>query len=564
MGTIKGEYIAVKDLYGNWSGAVSVAIGLMYNTKVGRRALLNGIVKYDHWITTLTASDFTATAKGGNVKDLVTVESYGEDVDKVKHNLDVTFEPSVIAENKETTTKSIHVVATQFGSNNKLELVCTQAAGAEVITISVTSVSASTIPASGGYSTITISWNLYKNGSFYKSGTSYPSKIYGSSAYDAYVSGNQVYMKSAGTTYYSSSRAVFTISSMEFYADGKLYEYNDSVVVRQQANVYSGSQYDVQANTSSSSISVLGGTFYVSAECYYYNTFTSGSVDYNNPVAATANVTFSNGVSSVSPTQFSGKATIEAYVSENFGASRYPRVTVASRDLSSASDSASVSQAAASYTFSKGSNQEASGDATTVYVTFTSERNGKSWQPTFTASSGATIGTISQSGSTYTVQVKLEANTTGSVRYISVEAVQSRYSGNVTETITITQAAQGVKKEDAEILFDEVVYDDSMLTKVRYSVRLSAYPSSKFNGVTSAKFDLALNTRENGTGTNVSGFVNLSQSLTVSAGSISRTFSGTINVPSSYRGSELFLVGYINNKVLNGMAIEESGDFEEF
>lgn len=564
MGTIKGEYIAVKDLYGNWSGAVSVAIGLMYNTKVGRRALLNGIVKYDHWITTLTANDFTATAKGGNVKDLVAVESYGEDVMNVKHDLEVTFEPSVIAENKESSKKTINIVATQKGSNKKLNLVCTQEAGAEVLTISVTNVNASTISASGGYSTITISWSLYKNGVFYKSGTSNPNTIYGSSSYGAYVSGNQVYMKSAGTSYYSSARTVFTISSMNFYADGKLYDYNSSVVVKQQANVYSGSLYDVSANTSSSSISNLGGTIYVSASCYYCNTFTSGSVDYDNPVAASANVTFSNGVTSVSPTQFSGSATIEAYVSENFGASRYPRVTVASRDLSSASDSAQVSQAAASYTFSKGSDQEANGSTTTVYVTFTSTRNGKSWQPTFTASSGATIGTISQSGSTYTVQVNLDANTTGSTRYVSVTAEQSRYSGNVTETITITQAAQATAKKEAKVLFDEVVYDDSMLTKVRYSVRLSAYPSSEFMGVSNAKFDLALNTRVDGLGTNVSGLVNVSQSLSVSAGSTSRAFSGTINVPSSYRGTELYLVGYVNNKVLNGMAIEENNDFEEF
>lgn len=564
MGTIKGEYIAVNKLYGNWSGAVSVAVGLMYNTKVGRRALLNGIVKYDHWITTLTANDFKATAKGGNVRDLVWYESYGEDVENVKHSLDVTFEPSVIAENKETTTKSINIIASQFGSNKKLNLICTQAAGAEVITISVTDVYASTISASGGYSSVTVYWTLYKNGSYYKSGSSTPSYMYGYGGYGAYVSGSQVYMGSAGTDYYSSARTVFTISSLEFYADGKLYSYNGYVYVMQERNVYVSSRYDVSANATSSSISNLGGTFYVSASCYYYNTYSSGSTD--TPMAATANVTYSDGVTSVSPTQFSGSATIEAYVPENFGASRSPRVTVTSRDSSSAYDYGYVSQAGVSYTLSKGSDQEANGNATTVYVTFTSTRNGKAYELKnfYTNNSGATIGTISQSGSTYTVQVNLDANTTGSARDIAVTAVQSRYNGDATASVIITQAAQAVAKKEAVVEFDEVVYDDSMLTKVRYSVRLSAYPASEYKGVTSAKFDLALNTRVDGLGTNVSGLVNVSQSLSVSAGSTSRTFSGTINVPSSYRGSELFLVGYINNKVLNGMAIEENGDFEEF
>ena len=451
MGTIKGEYIAVKDLYGNWSGAGSVAIGLMYNTKVGRRALLNGIVKYDHWITTLTANDFAATAKGGNVKDLVAVESYGEDVMNVKHDLEVTFEPSVIAENKESNKKTINIVATQKGSNQKLNLVCTQEAGAEVITISVTNVSASTISASGGYSTVTISWSLYKNGVFYKSGTSNPNTIYGSSSYGAYVSGNQVYMKSAGTSYYSSARTVFTISSMNFYADGKLYEYNSSVVVKQQANVYSGSIYDISASTSSTSVPSSGGTFYVTAECYYYNTLTSGSTDYDNPVATQANVEYSNGVYNVSPSSFTGRTTIQVDVLENIMSStRYPKIIVRSKDLSSAYDSVQLPQSGVTYQL-EADNKNISVSSTTTSVTLT----GKSLRNDFSEDinkkdvsivDGYTISSPSISSVTtdlngnFSIKVTFSSNSSTSNKNLSIKVIQP--NSNNTLTYTITQAGQ--------------------------------------------------------------------------------------------------------------------------
>ena len=298
MGTVKGEYIAVKELYGNMDGVVSVAAGLKYNTQVGRRALLNGVIKYDHWITTLSAENFNAPASGGEVKDLVSVQSYGEDVMSEKHNLKVTFSPSTISVNSGTSSKAINVVVTQEGSNNQLNLVCTQAAAADVYTLSHT-LNVGTPSAKGGYVQVSVSWTKYKNGSYYTSGTSYPSDISGyASISGAYASGSKVYIPNAGTT--TSQPTAYTITSYTFTADGQTYSESGNKAIKLGYNSYytEYKNYSVSLVSTSDYVAASNELAYITASASKekYITYDSGSSTYSGTESSKVTLTSSYGL----------------------------------------------------------------------------------------------------------------------------------------------------------------------------------------------------------------------------------------------------------------------------
>lgn len=561
---VKGEYIAINELYGSIDGhRTSIAKSLMYNNKQARHAVLGGVVVYDHWITTLEAFDFTSTASGGNVKDLIDVSSYGTDFKNIKHDMDYTLEPSVIPANTSTSSKTHNVEITQKNTGKKLSVICTQAAAAITWTIEAT-LSVGSASAKGGNVSTSVSWVRYKNGVRYDSGTTIPSSIsgYANENYDAYITGTNVYVPNAGTN--TLQPTVFTITDYSFYVDGEKYDRSTTTYVKLGYNSYIESTlYYVSVSSASPyTISANGGSFSVTATCKQRKeyTYSSGSTTYGEYSDASARVTYSNGVSSVSTSSFSGEKTITANVSENISGPRYPRITVTASNDSSEYDYASAYQEEVSYALTAGSNQECNGDATNVNVSFVSSRNGKSYAPTITSgSSWASITSVTSSGSTYYAVVSVDANPNSSTRDVDITATQTRYNGNASKSLTITQAGKAVNLPKFKVEILELMYTDGVLSKVSYNIRLTAYPSSEYNGGTASNLKVALNTKKDGTGTNIVTPKLLASSVTVNRGGTSDPYIGTLNS----NGSFCYFLVYWDDKLQFASEIEENTDMPD-
>lgn len=561
---VEGEYIAVNELYGSIDGHnTSIAKSLMYNNKQARHAVLEGVVVYDHWITTLEAFDFTATANGGNVKDLIEVSSYGLDYKNARHDMDVTFEPSVISANSSTSSKAHSVEITQNNTGKKITVTCTQAAASITWTIEAT-LYVGSASAKGGNVSTSVSWVRYKNGVGYDDGTTTPSSIsgYANGIYGSYITGTSVYVPNAGTN--TSQPIVFTITDYSFYVDGEKYDRSTTTYVKLGNNSYATStQYSVSVSSASPyTISANGGSFSVTATCKQRTkyTYSSGSTTYGEYSDASARVTYSNGVSSVSTSSFSGEKTITANVSENISGSRYPRITVTASNDSSEYDYASAYQEEVSYTLTAGSNQECNGDATNVNVSFVSSRNGKPYAPTITSgSSWASITSVTSSGSTYYAAVSVGANPSSSTRDVDITAKQTRYNGNASKSLTITQAGKAVNLPKFKVEILELMYTDGVLSKVSYNIRLTAYPSSEYNGGTASNLRVALNTKKDGTGTNIVSPKLLASSVTVDRGATSDPYDGTLNS----NGNFCYFLVYWDDKLQFASEIEENTDMPD-
>ena len=562
---VEGEYIAINELYGSIDGhRTSIAKSLMYNNKQARHAVLGGVVVYDHWITTLEAFDFTSTASGGNVKDLIDVSSYGVDFKNVKHDMDYTLVPSVIPANTSTSSKTHSVEITQKNTGKKISVICTQAAAAITWTIEAT-LSVGSASASGGLVQARVSWTRYRNGEYHDSGTAYPTSMSGrANVSGSYISGSEIYIPSAGTDYYLSPRTAFTVTSYTFSVGSESYTRSASNPVYQSANTYTTyTEYYVTVGSASPyTISANGGSFSVTAKCEQRTkyTYSSGSTTYGEYSDASARVTYSNGVSSVSTSSFSGTKTITANVGENISGSRYPRVTVTASNDSSEYDYASAYQEEVSYTLTAGSNQECNGDATNVNVSFVSSRNGKPYEPTITSgSSWASITSVTSSGSTYYAAVSVGENPNSSTRDVDITATQTRYNGNASKSLTITQAGKAVNLPKFKVEILELMYTDGVLSKVSYNIRLTAYPSSEYNGGTASNLRVALNTKKDGTGTNIVSPKLLASSVTVDRGATSDPYDGTLNS----NGNFCYFLVYWDNKLQFASEIEENTDMPD-
>ena len=561
---VEGEYIAINELYGSIDGhRTSIAKSLMYNNKQAMHAVLEGVVVYDHWITTLEAFDFTATASGGNVKDLIDVSSYGTDFKNINHDMDYTLEPSIIPANSSTSAITHEVKIRQINTGKELTVICTQAAAAITWTIEAT-LSVGSASAKGGNVSTYVSWVRYKNGVRYDSGTTTPSSIsgYANGSYGSYITGTSVYVPNAGTN--TSQPIVFTITDYSFYVDGEKYDRSTTTYVKLGYNSYTTStQYSVSVSSASPyTISANGGSFSVTATCKQRAkyTYSSGSTTYGEYSDASARVTYSNGVSSVSTSSFSGEKTITANVSENISGSRYPRITVTASNDSSEYDYASAYQEEVSYTLTAGSNQECNGDATNVNVSFVSSRNGKPYAPTITSgSSWASITSVTSSGSTYYAVVSVGANPNSSTRDVAITATQTRYNGNASKSLTITQAGKAVNLPKFKVEILELMYTDGVFSKVSYNIRLTAYPSSEYNGGTASNLKVVLNTKKDGTGTNIVTPKLLASSVTVNRGGTSDPYIGTLNS----NGNFCYFLVYWDDKLQFASEIEENTDMPD-
>lgn len=482
---VEGEYINVNDLYGSVTdGSGGKAKGMSYNNSKARYAEINGIVKYDHWITVLEAFNTDIPAKGGYVTDLLEVTSYGTDYRDVKHQMkdsgDLTFSKTYISENTSTTSTVSHdITITQVKTGKSITITLTQAKAEEVKYTLEHTLNVGTASAKGGWVQVSVSWTRYKNGEYYDSGTAYPSISGYASVDGAYASGSEVYIPNAGTNTYQPT--AYTITSYSFTVDGEEYEESASKRITLGYNYITdtSTEYSVSCGSASvTSIANTGGTFSFTATCQSRETTTyySGSVVTGSWSNASATVGYSNGVSSVSPTSFTGSATITATVGENIGDSRNPRVTVKATDYTSESDYTSVVQDAVSYEFSAVTTLNPSIDYNTgsFSVSVSSKRNGKAWSisksdVTISNSSYASVSGIVQSSYPdyqYNVNISPTTNNGTSDRTYRITVTQPT-SGR-TLTFNVTQGYYNINEGAPSGLTVAARYGEWFLGTVNY------------------------------------------------------------------------------------------------
>lgn len=324
MAKVEGEYIAVNELFGNKSGKTSTVKYLSYNGEIGRRAILNGVIKFDHWYTTLSASNFSVGAEGGDVATLADVKSYGRDVEGKIHYMDYTLSKTTIGENTDEGEKSGTIKISQEGSGQSLSVSYTQAAAEVNWTVSA-SVRVGVAPAYGGWMDVTVDWVLYRNGSYYTQGSSTPSSVYMDYSYQ---SSSQVYVPSAGTEDFSSEHTIGHITSCIFYADGKYFDESFYTAVRRAKNMPSRSwgayELSISSDKSSFTSSASSATITVDCKQSYTDTWDSGS-KVSDKADATASLSTTYG--SLTGSSVTGKGSVILSVGNDTGNGYTAKVT---------------------------------------------------------------------------------------------------------------------------------------------------------------------------------------------------------------------------------------------
>lgn len=467
---VEGEYIAINELYGSIDGhRTSIAKSLMYNNKQARHAVLEGIVVYDHWITTLEAFDFTSTASGGNVKDLIDVSSYGTDFKNVKHDMDYTLVPSVIPANTSTSSKTHSVEITQKNTGKKLSVICTQAAASITWTIEAT-LSVGSASAKGGNVSTSVSWVRYKNGVRYDSGTTTPSSIsgYANGSYGSYITGTSVYVPNAGTN--TSQPTVFTITGYSFYVDGEKYDRSTTTYVKLGYNTYS-TQYryfTVTLTPDTNYVASYNESVGITAEATKdaYRVYTSGSESYLGEYTSDINLSSSygtfyrNGSNVTSTTVSSGTKVIFTPYENTSSSDRTITVVGKNADNTSTSKTLSITQYKANYEFeilSTSTTSISSGGGTVQFVVKSTKNGVDVGKPTVTPSvTWARVQSIVFNdvlGDRYTITISVDSYTNTSVSRSFTVLFTQAVSGEQVRSATITQSkAQGsVDTTTAEI-----------------------------------------------------------------------------------------------------------------
>lgn len=384
-------------------------------------------------------------------------------------------------------------------------------------------------------------------------GTSVATVTNGSSNIGAKIVNGKIEVPSAGTDYYTSDRVAFTITAYSYEAKSGTWSESANISVLQEKNGRTQKyEYEIILGTPSPSIiNNVGGTFSFSATSRYRYKYTydSGDSNYSDYADTSANVTYSDGVSKVSASSFSGTTTITATVSENYFGTRNPNVTVKSSGDASVVKTVQVVQNAASFEFVSHTLSESMPyEGGTISLSVISRVNGKACNLTSVTSSlaGITISnpTLTDSSGEYTFSVTAGKNTTGAIRTFEITAVQ-QYS-NDTKKWTISQAAQAVVVKDKVNTVVDAQFTGTGYNNVTYSVYFDATNTSKYDGGTINDVTVEINTTMNGSANPIAS-VTLSSSIYIAKGSKSQTYSGTFN---NTTGNSLvyFIVRY-DNKV---------------
>lgn len=359
---------------------------------------------------------------------------------------------------------------------------------------------------------------------------------------------------SMGTTIYPSGRTVYKLSSVKVTGkDDKSHTLRLPAIIeiKQDKNekytAYGAYALSVSADPTTG-IANTGGTSKISATAQQNVTYTwdSGATPVDDKINVKSTLTTdigtfveteSNKVSIIG----SGSATLK--FGENIAAARTATITLA---IGENKKTCTVGQNAVSYVLTKGEDKECNATASTVNVLFTSSRNGSAWEPAFEANlSGVTFGTISRSGTTYTVPVNVPENKDKENRDIIITATQARYDENKTAQVTITQAAAAADNRSKAAFVYTFQYTDASKSSVSYSVYFDAskkkdgeyvYQGGKFTDVV-----IQLNTQENGGGGVLGDSAELGD-INVAQGEKSKTYSGTIKA-----GQSCYVRVYYNN-----------------
>lgn len=274
----------------------------------------------------------------------------------------------------------------------------------------------------------------------------------GSGINGTYINNGGVYIPNAGTDYYTTDRTAYTITGYSFSANGVTATPSASIAIKQKANTRTETPeyYLALISQSAASIANAGGTFTFVAESlvrtkYTYLTNQTAYSEYSN---SEASVTYSNGVTKVSPSAISGKQTVTVTVGENYDSARTPKVIVTSKGDSSKTISVTVSQAAVAWVFSAETKEfNVAYNTKTQQISGTSSRNGLyvDIQKSDVSVTGGKLynDVVTSSGTTFYATISFDENTTNSQRTITAVVTQRR-SGSSSEklTYTITQAAQ--------------------------------------------------------------------------------------------------------------------------
>lgn len=355
----------------------------------------------------------------------------------------------------------------------------------------------------------------------------------------ASFSGGEISASNLGTSA-TSRRKVYTLTSVTVPGKDKSHTIplSSSVAVYQEANVEKWVIVDtlISFSPTSKAITYASQTvaFTLYANDYGRYEYTSGSKTDTQMTSATGTLSVSGpDGATLSSSSFSANENGKGYtlsVTENVRDVSKTFTVTAKASSGLRTSTFPVTQGAASFVLTAGSDKECNATASTVYVTFTSSRNGKVWEPAFTTNNAdATINKsgITLSGTTYTVPVAIKANSSSSNRDIIVTATQSRYSGDVTATVTITQAGAAQNLPLAGVVLNECMYTSDTLASVSYSLYFTASPSSSYQGGTLSNVVIQLNTAANGSGSVLAS--RTIGNVTVSRGSNSSTYSGTLN-----------------------------------
>lgn len=256
-----------------------------------------------------------------------------------------------------------------------------------------------------------------------------------------------------------------TTSLGSFSLSGSVYQEANDDLGQSVSNVVSISKTSPSGNVSNSGGSAV---FAVSATYSGTHDYTAGSYPINGNT--TASIAATSGYSSLSPTSITGSGSVTLKLGANYSAAKTYTVTATA---GSVSKSASVTQDGVVLSIvPEQTSIPADSAATTVYVICTSTLNGSANKPTVTSNqSWATVGTISSSGTTYTIPVSLTSNTSTTVdRIATITLYAASGTVSVTKTVTITQSKYVPAKPSKLVKFNGYFSFGQSSSGVNYSV----------------------------------------------------------------------------------------------
>lgn len=321
------------------------------------------------------------------------------------------------------------------------------------------------IPASGGYASLTVYWTqLYKiqydNGTISSGytkieGISTANIKTGISQNGGYIKNGYVYADTLGTLLVQSDRAVYYIQSYTFTANGVEGSGSGYIEVIQSKNIVTNTSYGTYnlsiGADSTAAMANSGGTRTITVGCTQNKTdkYSSGSTkDYTTN--ATATVKTSHGYfgssTSTTSTTVTGSGSLTLHVLENLGSARTVTVTAT---VSSTSKTVSFTQNAMSYVFTSTSATSISvnASATTLTLTGTSTINGYQQsiaKGNVSLSSGLTLSSVTTTNGTYTLVLRVPANSSTSSRTFTATITQPKSGATIKYTITQAGKPQDV------------------------------------------------------------------------------------------------------------------------